>query len=226
MHDAHTSLPLFDAHAHMYADAFATDLGDVLAHAAARGVQAVLTVSETVDEAQRILDLAARYPLLRPCAGLYPTILDRDAAAAMLAFIRQHADQLVAIGEVGREQGVRLVNAVTNFLHASEIGFEQLFFDWYGGHASAERAAASPEKHLYRGVEFDELRSALEVLDPLRSEALRGSYFAEERPCTLLIDEIETLWQQIAERDDWSAFEAKLAEIEGMRCALLLSQDA
>lgn len=101
MHDANTSLPLFDAHAHMYADAFAADLDDVLARAAARGVQAILTVSETVDEAQYILDLAARHPLLRPCAGLYPTILDRDAATAMLAFIRQHADQLVAIGEVG-----------------------------------------------------------------------------------------------------------------------------
>jgi TatD DNase family protein len=94
-------LPLFDAHAHMYAEAFAADLEDVLKRAAARGVQAVLTVSETVAEAQQIFAMATRYPLLKPCAGLYPTILDRDAAADMLAFIRQHQDRLVAIGEVG-----------------------------------------------------------------------------------------------------------------------------
>jgi TatD DNase family protein len=95
------SLPLFDAHAHMYADAFATDLEEVLERAATRGVQAILTVSETVAEAQQILALAERYPLLKPCAGLYPTILDRAAAAEMLAFVRQHQDRLVAIGEVG-----------------------------------------------------------------------------------------------------------------------------
>jgi TatD DNase family protein len=101
MSDAQSSLPLFDAHAHMYAAAFAHDLEEVLQRAAARGVQAILTVSETLAEARQILLLAERYPLLKPCAGLYPTILDRDAAGDMLAFIRQHQDQLVAIGEVG-----------------------------------------------------------------------------------------------------------------------------
>jgi TatD DNase family protein len=85
----------------MYADAFADDLEAVLQRAATRGVRAILTVSETLEEAQHILALAERYPLLKPCAGLYPTIIDRQAALAMLDFIRQHQDQLVAIGEVG-----------------------------------------------------------------------------------------------------------------------------
>ena len=95
------ALPLVDAHAHLYAAAFADDLDDVLARAAERGVQAVLCVSETLPEAQRVIELADRHPLIKPCAGLYPTILDRDAAAEMLAFIRRHQDRLAAIGEVG-----------------------------------------------------------------------------------------------------------------------------
>ena len=93
--------PLVDAHAHLYAPAFAADLDAVLHRAALQGVQAVLCVSETLAEAQRVVELADRHPLIQPCAGLYPTILDRDAAAAMLDFIRQHRDRLVAIGEVG-----------------------------------------------------------------------------------------------------------------------------
>lgn len=93
--------PLVDAHAHLYASAFAADLDAVLERAALQGVQAVLCVSETLAEAQRVVELADRHPLIQPCAGLYPTILDRDAAAAMLDFIRQHRDRLVAIGEVG-----------------------------------------------------------------------------------------------------------------------------
>ena len=32
----------------------------------------------------------------------------------------------------------------------------------------------------------------------------------------MLIEEVEALWEPIAERDDWSAFEQKLAEIESM----------
>ena len=96
-----SNLPLFDAHAHLYAAAFADDLDDVLARAADRGVQAVLCVSETVAEAQRVLELADRHPLVKPCAGLYPTILDRGAAAEMLGFIRRHRERLAAIGEVG-----------------------------------------------------------------------------------------------------------------------------
>jgi TatD DNase family protein len=101
MHDPQPPLPLFDAHAHLYDEAFAHDLEAVLHRAAARGVQAVLTVSETVAEAQCILTLAERYPLIKPCAGLYPTILDHQAAAEMLAFIQHHQARLVAIGEVG-----------------------------------------------------------------------------------------------------------------------------
>ena len=96
-----SDLPLVDAHAHLYAPAFAADLGAVLARAAAQGVQAILCVSESLAEAERVIELAGRHPLIKPCAGLYPTILDRDAAAAMLDFIRQHQDRLVAIGEVG-----------------------------------------------------------------------------------------------------------------------------
>ena len=96
-----SDLPLVDAHAHLYAPAFAADLDEVVARAAHRGVQAVLCVSETVAEAERVIQLAERHPLIKACAGLYPTILDRDAAAAMLDFIRQHQDRLVAIGEVG-----------------------------------------------------------------------------------------------------------------------------
>ncbi|MCY4498227.1 MAG: TatD family hydrolase, partial [Rhodospirillaceae bacterium] len=96
-----SGLPLVDAHAHLYAAAFADDLDDVLARAAEHGVQAVLCVSETLPEAQRVIELADRHPLIKPCAGLYPTILDRDAATDMLDFIRRHRDRLAAIGEVG-----------------------------------------------------------------------------------------------------------------------------
>ncbi len=99
-------MELFDAHAHLASAEFTADLPEVLARAEAAGVRGILAVGETLEEAERTLTLAARHPLVKPAAGLYPTILDREAAEAVLAFIRTHADRLVALGEVGLDHWV------------------------------------------------------------------------------------------------------------------------
>ena len=44
------------------------------------------------------------------------------------------------------------------------------------------------------------------------------------QPCTLLIDEIEAIWEAIAARDDWSLFEAKFDDI-GQRRGRLHRRD-
>lgn len=92
---------LLDTHAHLAAADFAPDLPEVLARARAAGVEAIVSVSETLAEAERTLALAADHPEILPAAGLYPTHLDCDHAAALEAFIRRHRGRLAAIGEVG-----------------------------------------------------------------------------------------------------------------------------
>lgn len=94
-------MELFDAHAHLTSADFAQDLPGVLARAEAAGVRGIVAVSETQAEAERALALSRRHPLVKPAAGLYPTVLDREAAEGLATFIRQHADRLVALGEVG-----------------------------------------------------------------------------------------------------------------------------
>lgn len=97
---------LVDAHAHMSDKAFATDLEAVLAAAVEIGVGGIVTVSENLDDAPRVLELAERFPLLKPCVGLYPHTLDLELADAMAAFIHTHRDRLVGIGEVGLDHWV------------------------------------------------------------------------------------------------------------------------
>jgi TatD DNase family protein len=94
-------MEFIDCHAHLADTAFDADREAVLERAAAAGVAAILCVGETAAEAERILDLARRFPILRPCAGLYPTHLDLDAERAIAAFIRTHRREIVAVGEVG-----------------------------------------------------------------------------------------------------------------------------
>lgn len=60
-----------------------------------------MCVGETLAEAERILHLSRRHPILRPCAGLYPTRLDEAEAEALLAFVESHREDLAAVGEVG-----------------------------------------------------------------------------------------------------------------------------
>jgi TatD DNase family protein len=93
--------PLIDTHTHLYDDSFDADREAVMERAAAAGVGKIISVSETVEEARRNLDLAEKDPAVLPAAGLYPTYLDMEAAEGMHEFIRRHRDRLVAIGEVG-----------------------------------------------------------------------------------------------------------------------------
>jgi TatD DNase family protein len=92
---------LVDAHAHMADPAFDADRTEVLERARAAGVMEVVCVGETLAEAERILELSAAHPVLRPCAGLFPTILDEEQAAALVEFIGRHRERLAAVGEVG-----------------------------------------------------------------------------------------------------------------------------
>ncbi|HVR29296.1 MAG TPA: TatD family hydrolase [Thermoanaerobaculia bacterium] len=93
---------LVDAHAHLVAPEFDADRAEVLERARAAGVKAVVAVGETLADAEKNLLLAATPDgMIRPTAGLYPTILDREQAALLEALVRSERERLVAIGEVG-----------------------------------------------------------------------------------------------------------------------------
>ncbi|MEE4261161.1 MAG: TatD family hydrolase [Desulfobacteraceae bacterium] len=92
---------IVDTHTHICNASFDADRGEVLHKAATVGVSAVIAVAENLDDARRNIELAEKHPMIRPAAGLYPTILDLDQAEQMYSFIRQERAKLVAIGEVG-----------------------------------------------------------------------------------------------------------------------------
>ena len=95
-------MPLTDTHAHLADEAFESDLEEVLSRAQEAGIGAVVAVGESLSDAQRNLELASAFPgRVFPAAGLFPTRLELDEAAAIEAFIREHADILVAVGEIG-----------------------------------------------------------------------------------------------------------------------------
>ena len=96
------SCRLFDTHAHLCDPVFDGDRGEVLERAREAGVESIIAVGETLQDARSNLALARDYPwILRAAAGLFPTILDLDQAESLAQWIRRHVDDLIAIGEVG-----------------------------------------------------------------------------------------------------------------------------
>jgi len=95
--------------------------------------------------------------------------------------------------------------------------YEQVFFDWFCGKHSEGRAQKSAAAELYDQEQFAAVKERLRGFGPLKPDRLQHDYFQPQKPCTMLIDEVEAIWAPIAENDDWSRFEAKLREIAGMR---------
>ena len=112
-----------------------------------------------------------------------------------------------------------LAGAVFAFLDESLVGYDRFFFDWYGGISRERRALAGEAGEHYAGARWDALRRILELYAPASST--RPDYFDGDRPCTLLIDEIESIWSAIDERDDWGPFDQKIAQIRAMGEAAL-----
>ena len=121
----------------------------------------------------------------------------------------------LGLESLGVEQDSTLVQEVFNFLHETQMPFEQFFFDWRGGEGS--RAMRSPEAEHYRGPAFETLAGLISAHPRAADANLDHPYFARQTPRTMLIDEMEALWAPIAERDDWRALYEALGEIEEMR---------
>ena len=85
---------------------------------------------------------------------------------------------------------------------------------------SVGRASRSPFSHAYKGQAWQAFFNLLQSYEAASPERLEVPYFEAEAPCTMLIDEMETLWAPIAASDDWSLFYEKIAAIREMGAAL------
>jgi TatD DNase family protein len=108
---------LFDVHAHLTHPDLAPDLAAVLERARAAGLTRIISNGLNHLDNQAVLELCSREPLVRPALGVYPVdavLLEMRAAGVdypregieygaeqAIAFIRDHIDAAIAVGEVG-----------------------------------------------------------------------------------------------------------------------------
>ena len=107
-------------------------------------------------------------------------------------------------GEPGADR--LLVQHVENALRESDVPIDRFFFDAFGG--------ILPDAY---GADWAAVRDALAGRTARKDRT--HPYWSGE-PCSMLIDEVEAIWARIAADDDWSALDAKVAEIRAMGEAL------
>jgi hypothetical protein len=148
-------------------------------------------------------------PMRRPIATASATTRMRSCSASLPTGDKLPSD-------------LGFLQAFYGWMTQSGAGWAQTFFDWFGGEASSQRAAASPQAHQYAVAAFGSRphrpeRARPRPPGPPRCLLLPGCL----APVSLVIEDVEALWAPIAAEDDWSAFAAKTAHIEAARQALL-----
>lgn len=93
---------LIDTHAHLVYPDLANDLPQVIDRARAVGVDRIVSISTTLDDARQTLELARRYDGVFASVGLHPGEVP-DVSLCDMKELRQLADdpKVVAIGETG-----------------------------------------------------------------------------------------------------------------------------
>jgi hypothetical protein len=119
------------------------------------------------------------------------------------------------LGRLGidRVDGDReLTGALIRALATKAKPIDRVFFDWRGG--------SDPGEEFYPSDEFRALAKLLEG----REVPPTHEYWSDHAPCSMHIDEVETIWSAIAERDDWQPFNDKVTAVRRMGEAM--EQDA
>ncbi|WP_284178228.1 protein adenylyltransferase SelO [Rhabdaerophilum sp. SD176] len=129
----------------------------------------------------------------------------------------------IVVGD--RESDTVLIRTLFTALRQTRAPFEAVMFDLYGGASRLEKALGGPRAALYAGAEFAPVIALWRDRAAAPDARLESAYFGADEPESLLYDEIEALWEPIAERDSWIGFAAKLTGIERVRLAYGFAPD-
>ena len=119
--------------------------------------------------------------------------------------LRRHVFRRLGLTPKETQGDIDFIMQTFRFLESSQTPWPQFWHDWQGGAARELQALKSPAKAFYQGEEFDAWYLKLKGFSSEIKVQNTG------KPASLIYEEIGELWDPIAEHDDWSMFEAKLA---------------
>jgi serine/tyrosine/threonine adenylyltransferase len=145
-------------------------------------------------------------------------LVDEDKLVEVLngfaaAYYRHLADRFLwrlGVAAMDENADAQIVQAAEKMLIALKSPIADFFHHWAGGFCR--------RPDLYKGAEAEALAASIKDYHPRPS--FDGTYFDETPVCSMLIEDVESIWKPIAERDDWSALQRKVEDIRKLGKAL------
>lgn len=103
--------------------------------------------------------------------------------------------------------GAALCRALFTAARAGGVRFDQIFHDHYGG---------VQRRGTYEGESWEEFHG---IIDDLKT-GYDHAIFGRDRAVSMVIDDVESIWEPIAADDDWTVLDAKLADVRMLGAAL------
>jgi protein adenylyltransferase len=155
---------------------------------------------------------------LAQLASALRLVCDSDPLVATLeGFPRSYGEAFtehfcwrLGVESEGFDKDKPLVVAAEQALSQKTVTIDQFFFDW--GHGTiADR----------KGYETEEFKSfTMEMSQRKRARKSKHVYWQADTPCSLHIEEVESIWDAIAQDDNWQPLTSKIEAIRTMGQAL------
>jgi serine/tyrosine/threonine adenylyltransferase len=114
----------------------------------------------------------------------------------------------LGVTPLGDESDRRLVEAAERAMIGARIPIDVFFYAHRGGRIS---------RPVGEGEAYELFLRLFESYQPATDNT---AYWQSEQPCSMLIEEVETIWAAIADKDDWLSLHAKIDQIRLMGVAL------
>ncbi|MFZ4688913.1 MAG: protein adenylyltransferase SelO family protein, partial [Polymorphobacter sp.] len=151
------------------------------------------------------LRLIAPLEDLKPPLEAYPQRYQSALVTAILARL--------GVARRDPDSDIALVKAIETALTSTRMSPDRFWFDWRHG----VRRGPSPADVMYASDGFAAFRVAVPAY---AGTPPTHPYWADNEPCTMLIDEVEAIWAPIAASDDWSLLHDKISAIRRMGDAM------
>lgn len=153
--------------------------------------------------------------LIQLASALRPIADPEALAAAVATFAPAYQAALIehflwrlGVSPRGNPHDVALLRLIEQTLGSTVVSLDRFFFDWAGGTARNGGYSDAAFNALHDGLR--EYSATIDLSEPYWHGA----------PCSMLIDEVETIWDAISQRDDWSVLNDKVTAIGAMGAAL------
>lgn len=122
----------------------------------------------------------------------------------------EHFCWRLGVQSLGFDADKPLVVAAEKALASKTVTIDRFFYDW-----------ALPERRKLPEYQEDAFLSLADQLsDHKQMRPATHGYWNNNQPCSMHIDELEGIWDKIAQNDDWTALYTKIDDIRAMGSAL------